>query len=337
MVATKSSYCHNCNGEVEAQVIPRSATYTFKGETFNIEERVLVCSCGEEIPDETLDSEVMKTLKKMYEERVGLSLNDIKEIRKHYGLSMEKFAKVLGWSKATIARYETGKYIPDSSHMSILKKLKERPEIIDDYYKLNKHKFSEKDQEKIEKQLEFSDHHTVERNLTEALMVNYKLYEKTEDSGYAPFSLDKLINMILFFTQSGIQKTLLMKTLFYSDFLSFKRNLVSITGTPYVKLPYGPVPKDYDLLLSTLEKNGVIDTNYDYDGEFTTITLAAKEEFEPTFFEEDELEVMEKIKEFFQDKTSRFASEFSHEEAGWKYTDERDIISYEYAETLQLD
>lgn len=337
MVSTKVKYCDKCQKDLEASIIERSASYSFKGETFELIERVLQCPCGEDLYDELLDSETMKTLVELYQERVGLSLEEIKSIRSQYGLSMDLFSRILGWSKATIVRYETGKYIPDSSHMHVLKHLKEKPEAIDEYFKFNKHKFNEKEQMKLIDKLSSNDRNSVEKGLVEALNINYKLHEKTVDSGFISFDLSKLINMILFFTQNGIKKTKLMKLLFYSDFLNYKRNLISMTGMPYVRLPYGPVPKDHDLLLSTIEKNEFIDINYDFYNEYTFINIKAKKAFDDTVFNEEENNILRSIQEHFNDYGSVAISEYSHKEDGWENTEDRDVISYDYAHSLSID
>lgn len=339
IVATekKVKHCDMCGTDVEAEIVDRQSVYNFRGERFEINEQVLICECGQELYDETLDSETMKKLTKMYEKHIGLNLDEIKSIRAKYGLSMELFSRILGWSKASIARYESGKYIPDSSHLSILKRLKEKPESIDEYYKLNKHKLSVKEQEKISGILSDTDQTAVEKSLIGALNLNYKLYEQTIETGYSNFNLNKLINMILYFTSKGVSKTKLMKLLFYSDFLNFKRNLISLSGTPYVRLPYGPVPKDHDLLLSTIEKNEIIDIEYEYVNEYTFINIKAKEQFDPSQFSDDELEILEQVEQQFKEYGSVAISNFSHEEDGWNNTEYREIISYDYAETLKID
>ncbi|AWI11376.1 hypothetical protein CQJ30_03785 [Caldibacillus thermoamylovorans] len=337
MALTKVKYCDGCQKDVEAVIVERPATYTFKGETFELIERVLQCPyCREDLYDELLDSETMRILTKLYEERVGLSLEEIKSIRGQYGLSMDLFSRILGWSKATIARYETGKYIPDNSHMQVLKKLKEKPETIDEYFKLNMHKFNEKEKRKILVKLNSYDQNIVEKNLVKLMNINYKMHEKTIDSGFRSFNFYKLVNMILFFAEEGIQKTKLMKLLFYSDFLNYKRNLISITGVPYVRLPYGPVPKDHDLLLSAIEKNEYIDIDYEYMNEYTFINIKAKRNFDDTLFNKEEIEILLQVKEFFKNYGSVAISEYSHNEDGWKYTQDRDIISYDFAETLSI-
>ncbi|MDA2670654.1 DUF4065 domain-containing protein [Bacillus cereus] len=340
MATTKTKYCDNCQRDVEAQIVERLGSYTFKGETFEINERILQCpidGCNEELYDETLDTETMVTLTKMYEERIGLSLDSIKSIREHYGFSMDIFARILGWSKSTIVRYETGKYIPNSSHMSVLKRLKEQPQTIDDFYKLTKHKFTAKEQAKITEKLSYSDQHTVEKGLFEALHINYKLHEKTIESGYSSFNLIKFINMILYFAQNGVQKTKLMKLLFYTDFLNYKKNLISMSGVPYVRLPFGPVPKDHDLLISSIEKNEMINIDYDFYNDYTIINIKAIEEFDDSLFTSDEIKILEQVKEHFKHFGSVAISDFSHEETGWKDTEDKEIISYDYADSLKID
>lgn len=333
-----NKWCSECQEEIRAEIIERESDFTFKGETFTTTEKVPVCSkCGEELTDDKLDSELMERLTDMYMERMGLSFKDIKNVREQYGLSMELFSKILGWSKATIVRYESGDYIPDASHLFILKKLKENPQELENFYKHNKQKFSEKEQLKTENYFKKFDSSLVEIKLLDLLKVNYTIYEKTIESGYSKFHLEKLINMILFFANEGVPKTKLMKLLFYTDFLHYKRNLVSISGIPYLKYNFGPVPKDYNLILSAIEKNKIIDIEVDDMTEYTFITIKSKKEFEEDLFTTYELEVMEYIKDHFEEYGSVAISTFSHNEDGWKYTSNSDIIPYSYADSLQLD
>lgn len=337
IMPTKVKYCDACQEDVEAQVKERRATYTFKGESFDIHERVLQCACGKDLYDELLDSETMKTLVSLYQERVGLSLEEIKNVRLQYGLSMDLFSRILGWSKATIARYESGKYIPDATHMHVLKQLKESPESIQRFYQRSKYKLSTKEQGKIDEMLADKDQKIIERELEHVLEINYKAHEKSIESGYSSFGFKKITNLILYFSQHEVQKTKLMKLLFYTDFLNFKRNLISMTGMPYVKLPYGPVPKDYELLLSTVEKNDFININHEYNNGYDYIKLKANKTFEESLFDESELTIIEYIQKKFQDFGSVDISDYSHKEKGWQKTQEREIISYDYADALSIE
>lgn len=337
MFYTKNKYCDICGKEVVATVKERSNSYTFKGVTFAIDERVLQCSCGEDLYDEVLDSETMKKLVSLYQERVGLSLEEIKAVRSQYALSMELFSRILGWSKATIARYESGNYLPDSTHMHVLVQLKRHPEIIEDFYKRHIYKFNDKEQKRINEILINKIQETVEKELEHVLNINYRIYEKTINSGYNLFTLDKVAHTILYFARNEVQKTKLMKLLFYADFLNFKRHLISITGLPYERLSYGPVPKDHELLLSTLDKSGIINVQYEYDNGYTFIRIKSEKTFDSSLFNQEELAILEHIEGYFKDYGSVDISNYSHEEQGWKDTSERGVISYSYAEALSTE
>jgi putative zinc finger/helix-turn-helix YgiT family protein len=331
-------WCSHCQGDVKIKIQQKKATYEFKGESFEIIEKIAICEiCEGELPNETLDSLIMEQLTDMYMKRKGITFEEIREVRNQCGLSMQLFSSVLNWSKATIARYESGRSIPDSSHMAILKMLKNHPEQIEDFYKLNKHQFTEKEQQKIEEKLKQADVSLIEKSLFDILKINYHMHENTIESGYSRCSLDKLIQMIIFFSENGIQKTKLMKLLFYSDFLNYKRNLLSISGIPYLKYPHGPVPKDYELLLSTLQKAEYIDIDEQYSEDYTYILINPLKEFEADLFDEDELKVLKDVKDFFEDYGSVSISEFSHKEDGWIYTENRNIVPYDFADTLQLN
>ncbi|KIO55135.1 hypothetical protein B4065_3985 [Caldibacillus thermoamylovorans] len=53
-------------------------------------------------------------------------------------------------------------------------------------------------------------------------------------------------------------------------------------------------------------------------------------------FNKEEIEILRQVKEFFKNYGSVAISEYSHNEDGWKYTQDRDIISYDFAETLSI-
>lgn len=55
--------------------------------------------------------------------------------------------------------------------------------------------------------------------------------------------------MVIFFTYHGVLKTKLMKLLWYTDFLMYKKYKKSISGISYLKYKYGPVPKKFNSML----------------------------------------------------------------------------------------
>jgi putative zinc finger/helix-turn-helix YgiT family protein len=334
---SKIIWCEVCQKEVQSHVIQKNELYTYKGESIEVNASIAICPhCETELPDEELDGAIMHEVQRIYMDRMGLSFEEIKNIRSEFGLSMELFSKILGWSKATIVRYEAGK-VPSSSHIAILKRLKENPEELENYYRQRTQKFSEKEKLKIEKAFEDLDSEVIERNLMDTLKRYYHDHEKTIEAGFNTFSIDKVIQMILFFAQDGINKTVLLKHLFYADFLNFKRSLISMSGLTYLKFNHGPVPMKYNLLLDTLQETGYIEIEEEYFDEYTRITIKSKKEFDASLFEIHELDVLNEVKEYFEGYGSKKISDFSYEEDGWKFTEINHIIPYDFAENLQLD
>ncbi|MFZ3591282.1 Panacea domain-containing protein [Bacillus sp. DJP31] len=215
--------------------------------------------------------------------------------------------------------------------------LKDNPEELGNYYLQSNHKFSKKEQQKIERAFQDFDFEVFQRNLIDTLKRYYHEYEKTIEAGFNTFSMDKVIQMILFFTQDGLNKTVLLKHLFYADFLNFKRSLLSISGLTYIKYKHGPVPMKYNLLLDTLQETGHIEIEEEYFEEYTRTTIKSKKEFDSNFFELHELNVLNEVQEFFDGYGSKRISDFSHDEDGWNHTEVNKIIPYDFAENLKLD
>ncbi len=55
-----------------------------------------------------------------------------------------------------------------------------------------------------------------------------------------------------------------------------------------------------------------------------------------SLFSDSEIKTLLSVKEFFKDYTATKIKDFSHKEQGYKETSERQCISYEYADALQI-
>lgn len=331
-------WCSDCSEEIHYNIVEKQETYNYKGETFEVTARVAICpECGIDLPNSDLDGETMEKVRKLYMERSNLTTDDIKNIRNQYGLSMELFAKILGWGKATIVRYESGNYVPASSHLSVLKRLKDNSEELINYYEQNKEKFTEREQKKINKVFENNELDIIERNLLDTLRRYYIAHENTIESGYQQFSIEKLSQMVIFFSQDGINKTVLLKKLFYSDFLNYKRYLISISGIPYVKLRHGPVPMKYNILLDTLQVMNYINIEEECFNEYTRITVNSIAKFNSNIFKQYELDVLNFVKDYFENYGSVEISTFSHKEDAWTMAEINEVINYDYANSLQIN
>ena len=66
-------------------------------------------------------------------------------------------------------------------------------------------------------------------------------------TGYVSLSLVKIKAVMLYFINKmdEIYVTKMNKLLFYTDFLSYKRQGYGMTGLEYAALPYGPVPDQW--------------------------------------------------------------------------------------------
>lgn len=332
-------YCPYCKADHQVKKVIREATYKFRNEPFTINEEVLVCqNCYHDVPDDELDNTTLKLLSELYVQKHEMTAEDIRNIRNLFGMSQTTFAKVLGWGRATVARYELGT-IPSGTHLSILKMLKSDSAAIGRFYEETKEVFSTEDQKLIEARIKsltcYND--DLEKLSFDFLKTMYSKYDEKIDTGYMKFDPQKLFNMILYFAGEGILKTKLMKLLWYSDFLMFKRNLISISGTPYWRFSHGPVPVHHDTLIGFLESLDIITINEEEKNGYIKITLSANEPFDKTIFEEDELQILNYINHYFKDYGSVQISEISHQEDGWKENSNRKIISYNYAIKLSLN
>jgi len=159
-------------------------------------------------------------------------------------------------------------------------------------------------------------------------------------SGFKEYDLEKLKNMILYLVKrlDGVLKTKLNKLLWYCDFLHFKETSVSITGAQYVRLPYGPVPDNYERIIGVMQPELLDKGEVDFDTEKGIVgeRFIALVEPDKSIFSEEEIQVMNFVADTFRDYTSTDIKNKSHQETAYKKCKDGDIISYEYAKELSL-
>jgi hypothetical protein len=162
-------------------------------------------------------------------------------------------------------------------------------------------------------------------------------YKADELSGYRRLDLTKLFNAILFFCKGGALKTKLNKLLFYADFKHFKEYTVSITGARYAHITFGPAPDKYDYYFATLIEDGAIRVEeISYSDDAIGEKFVAVKNPDLSLFSECELKILLLVKEYFKEFKATEITKFSHKEKGYNETLNGNLISYEYAEELQL-
>ena len=323
-----------------SKIIKRKATYCIKGEPIEILETVRInLKDNEEIFDEELENKNLENIYNQYRKKHSLlTPNRIKETREKYGVSQRAFSRILGWGEVTIHRYETGA-LQDRSHNDALVLL-ENPDNMKILLENNKNKINSKDYIKIKSNLKKINKDDIDKKLEENITKKYFNEALDEYCGYTQFNYEKLVNMILFFTSeiNRLFKTKLMKLLFYSDFVNFRNNTLSITGLKYIKNYYGPTPIKHELLLGELFEKYItyqieyVKTSKDNVGEYEFIKSLEK----PTMviFSQEEINSMNEVLNAFKHLTSEEITQCSHKEEAWTKSKNKEIISYEYAKNL---
>jgi len=282
--------CFKCGEILKARKAPIVGEYA--GESFTVTADALVCKkCGYKTVHATKLDEYRRLLADAYREKKELlTSEEIRNIRNRLDMSQEQFAAYLGVGVASIKRWELGQ-VQDKS-MDQLIRLKCNPR-------------------------------TAEENFRDVRLRAGG--EPDEFNGYAAFSIVKLANTILFFLEAAPNERRqlsilpLNKLLWYVDAEHFKAYGVSITGTCYARLPYGPVPDDYTLIYRELESLGYISTQGMY--------LKPKRLHDSSVLSSTEVACLNKVWKRFHKKLAQIVRE-SHTEPAWTDTPHAQLISF---------
>ena len=329
--------CPICMEKHEIKTIHVLETNTFKGQSVEYDAQYTYC----ELSDESYANEEQLTLndiamKNAYREKMGLLKSDqISEIRSKYNISQADLCILLGWGQKTITRYESHQ-IQDNAHDSILRKLDNDPEWFLELLNDSKDSLSDSAYSKYYEAGSILFEHSHDNYLKSAIMSRYaKFLNNSEANGNKELSLDTVVDMIHYFTNStkALYLVKLMKMLWYADSLSYKRYGHSISGMVYRSIPMGAAPIAYETIidLSSVQYEEVVFDNgigkkmiKTDDKEYHSLTKENKEVLNAV------------IKRFGNAKTDEIV-ELMHNEEAYKRTAKREIILYKYARSLSLE
>ncbi|MDI6907253.1 MAG: DUF4065 domain-containing protein [Thermoanaerobacterales bacterium] len=328
-------YCPQCDREARFVVENRTEDHTIRGEKIRVDLPVLVCSvCGVELFDEELTGSALRAAYDEVRRRKGMpSPEELKEVRSRMGLSQRQLGKLLGWSHITIHRYENGG-LPNEAHATVLESL------------MRDHGYALRLLEKNASNFTLEELAELRSKLNRYLGTGQDygagmgpVPAPDLARGNRPFSKTKLGGMIGLFAQSvpDLFKTKLFKLLWYADFLHFKRYGRSISGLSYVHLNWGPVPTDYNRLLSELEQHGMIRVEPVVTGDYNGEVVAALGGVALDSLSDEEKDTVRAVTDRFKSWSSKDLSEYSHEEKGYTATGHGEAISYDFAKDLSLD
>ncbi|HHT9133353.1 MAG TPA: type II TA system antitoxin MqsA family protein [Candidatus Avalokitesvara rifleensis] len=328
--------CPNCEKETNFALVHTKEIITVRGESIAVEVEYFGCkACGGEFENTRSNVDSLDAAYREYRRLHGmLQPEEIRELRKSYGLTQGELSKLLGWGGATLSRYENGA-LQDETHERVLRLIKDDPQNLLRLIQGAPKSLPEGKVIRLTHEIKevIEEAYSFERIFEE----RFGNYEPNELSGYKRLDLTKLFAAILFFCREDVYKTKLNKLLFYADFKHYKENTVSITGVRYLRFSYGPVPDKYEYYLALLREEGMLEFEEiplpkDVIGEEFT----SKESPDLSVFLESELEVLLKVKKRFKDFTAGKIVDFSHQEKGYKETPNGGYISYRYSEELQI-
>ena len=322
--------------EHDVDIVEVTDNEIFKGEEVAFLATYEYCSNA----DEYLETEEMiKTnslaMKDAYRKKMDLlTSSEIINIREKYGISQKDFSEVLGWGRATITRYENHQ-VQDRAHDDVLRKIDADPKWFLEMLQRAEGKIPEKAflkyQETIKEQFKKKENQYLINSI-------HAVYADIKDEmlrGCVKLNLNKVVEMINYLAGkvSNLHKVKLMKMLWYSDMLHYKRNAKGISGLVYSALPMGAVPEAHDRIISL---DGIEYDTVQY-GENSGYKFKPAPGFEVKELAQSEIEALDKIiYEFGHLNTDEIIKKMHNEEA-YKCTERNCFISYSFAKQLSID
>ena len=154
--------------------------------------------------------------------------------------------------------------------------------------------------------------------------------------GNTELSLDKVVDVIRYFATSvkvtNLYMAKLMRLMWYSDALSYKKRERAITGLVYQALPMGTVPIGHD---SIIDLKDVPCEEVDV-GETYAYHFNLMEETEYPSLSEEDKDILNIVIDKLGKMSKYEIVNFMNKEQACVETASRDIILFKYAESLQI-
>lgn len=335
-------FCPGCEEYSDAKVVERNDTYKVRDREITVPVKVEICAgCGETLGSDAGDQEILNAVHAEYRRLADLlTPEQIKSIRKRYALSQKSFAALLGMSEATINRYEQGA-LQDQVHDTAIRAC-EKNDMMRGLVERRGGRLSKWQRDRVEKVLDGAGG-SESNNLDRFVEFDWisMPQEVTDRTGFRRFDYERFASVAAWFCNKWeqVSRTTINKLMFYADFLCFKTNTVSLTGAAYQRRQYGPVPANYDGLLSRMESEGIlISREKEYPNGYMGFCYSVGPIVRSlnVEFTEQEQEVLEHVSRAFQGMTAKAISDKSHQESAWMKTEDKDFISFATAASLSL-
>jgi len=315
----------------------RAKLVEVRGLCVEVEAGLFCCSaCGEVFEDPAETQDALERAYREYRRRNGMMQpEEIRHLRKLYGLTQRELARLLGWGLVTLSRYENGA-LQDTAHDKTLRLISEPHNLIR-LLELEPEALRDNKRKKVIEQ--FRDSQSGVYRMARIYEERFGRYEADALSGYRSFDMPKLLNMALFFCEGGRLTTTLNKILFLADFKHFKEYAGSITGTRYLKSELGPLPEKWHYYLTLLIDRQEVDVTEIFADEAEDIAaerLTAKKTPDLSLFDTTELLILAFIKDHFKTWNAKMISNLIQNERGYIEAPENSIIPYRLAADLGI-
>ena len=286
--------CLQCDG-TDFEVKNCRFTPEIKGEEVEVVAPAMVCvNCNEQLMNDEQMSQLRKLAADGYRKKHGLlTSEEILHFRTLFGMSQTAFAQYLKVGEASIKRWETYfiQEVGQDEHIRLK---------CDEGY------------------AEFS-----------ALHVQWKSHPADIYSGNRRFSWElfkQAVRYLVVFAKSAI---FLNKALFYADFKHFQQYGISITGSRYIPLEYGPCLQQYENLIYYMLHEGEL---IKAEGK----TFKSAKQCDLNMFGDSEREILAFVANKIKSDGGQKILDLSHQEEAYKNTESMSLISYEFAKNLKI-
>ena len=310
-----------------------SSTLTFRKEQFQYIHQYYECQdTHERFSTTELDEANLAQVYNQYRAKYGIPFpEEIKRIRKHYGLSAVKMSEILGFGENQYRLYENGD-MPSEANGKVLMSIM-NPNVFRTFVENAREQFSVEEYHKLITKVSTEKN---EKYPSFCIAYLFNINRRSVFNGYAMQSIDKLKNILLFFIEkeNGVFFTKMNKLLLYSDFLSYRLTGKGLTGLTYKAIAHGPVPLKWDRIYSFYDEITQEIIQFPNGMEGTRMTSKLSPDLND--FNDVELKMLNYVYQRFKDDSSTTISETSHHEEAWKqFVNSDKLINYNMAFSIK--
>lgn len=326
--------CKSCGKEHEVLCVLEKEKTLFKGQEVTYDALYYYCDIYDEYyEDEALISKNQCSLRDEYRKMHQLlTSNEIIEIRNKYLISQKELSKLLGWSPATITRYENYQ-VQDRAHDEILRKLSQDPKWFLELLVKNESLFSKTLYKKYFLNAKNIIYQNLSSNVEDIILYQYKNIEGTSYCGNTALNLRKTVDLINYISSKieNLYKTKLVKLMWYCDSLFYKKYDHSLTGIAYLAEQWGALPLCHDEIMKLPHVHyETIEQEMGYGYRFYP------EKDYKYNFTQDEYEIIDQVIDIFKSKTREEIVARMHKEDAYICTEPQKLIDYSLVKTLSI-